>query len=68
MICHMCNQDEECRPYGKNAQMICYPCMTSSSESIEIAEQQFKMQLAAAGPNPVIGMEQGPFPAENLAD
>lgn len=68
MICTSCGKENECRPYGDKAAMVCWGCINATPETRALAELHFLQQLSAAGPNPVIGMEQGPFPAEHLGD
>ena len=37
--CYVCKKDEDCRPYGKNAQFICFNCMISDDKRQREAEQ-----------------------------
>lgn len=46
--CKTCNKEEDCRPYGAGAAMICYDCMMASPEREKEAERQFKAQFMAA--------------------
>jgi hypothetical protein len=62
MICNECAQEQECRPYGKNAAMICFDCaMKDEAET----EKNYLMQLLAAEKESnviIIGEETGPRP------
>lgn len=62
MICTQCNNEDECRPYGKNFAMICFDCaMKDEAET----EKNFLAQLDASSKlsNVVImGEETGPRP------
>ena len=62
MICTECGKDDDCRPYGKNAAMVCFDCgMKDEAE----AKRQFAAQFLAAtcvSDTVVIGEETGPRP------
>ena len=60
--CYVCKKDEDCRPYGKNAQFICFGCMMADSERQREAEQQFLSQLDACGNAAFVDGENGPVP------
>jgi hypothetical protein len=45
---YVCNSSEkETRPYGKDGQDICYPCMKADPEKEAEAKVQFELQLHA---------------------
>lgn len=60
--CYVCKKDEDCRPYGKNAQFICFDCMISDDKRQREAEHQFLSQLDACGDAAIIDGENGPVP------
>lgn len=39
-VCESCGSIEECRPYGKNGEQICFTCAMATPESKEIAEKK----------------------------
>lgn len=49
----------ELRPYGPNAQWVCFEC---GMKDLKTTEKQFSTQLEASGPIAVIGEEVGPYP------
>lgn len=60
--CTVCQQDDECRPYGRGGTMICYDCaMKDPSET----EKNFLSQLQVAHQHSrivLLGEETGPRP------
>lgn len=67
--CCDCNQPGDLRPYGPNASMICFPCMSTNPAREEEAERQFIAQLNASGQFAVLdGTNTGPYPAEHNPD
>ena len=63
MNCETCGSEKECRPYGANGAMICFQCAFATPEAKARTESNYAMQLDAAGPTPLIGLEYGPVPA-----
>jgi len=65
MICTVCNNLEDVRPYGKNGAFICFDCMTATPEAEMEAHKQYTSQFeaaAAVGNVVLIGEETGPRP------
>lgn len=65
--CYCCDSTEkELRPYGPNAQMVCFDCAMSTPEMEAQTTKAFNMQLDAAikaGNGMVsIGTQAGPLP------
>lgn len=44
--CYVCQEKKDVRPYGKDGQLICFPCMKASPERETEAENQFAALLA----------------------
>lgn len=66
MKCHYCPQTNDLRPYGPKGAMVCFYCAMSTPERKAETEQNFSMQLDAAGPVAMIdGTSAGPYPAKH---
>lgn len=63
MRCETCGEVKECRPYGKKGAPICFQCAFATPEAKVTTEQNYSMQLEAAGPQVLLGLEAGPVPA-----
>lgn len=68
MICYVCHEQKETRPYGESGQSICFPCMKGSPEREDTAKKIFGALLTAneviGNGVTVIGSEDGPTPFE----
>lgn len=69
MKCETCGSEKECRPYGANGAMICFQCAFATPEAKARTECNYSMQLEAAGPQALVGLECGPVRAtEKMLD
>lgn len=50
MKCYVCKKEEETRPYGVNAQPICFDCSQSSPERKAECERQMAKRFEGDGP------------------
>lgn len=66
MICNVCQNDKDCRPYGEQHSMICFSCMKVSPQREAEAIKNFSIQFNGAGPIVAVGTEVGPFPFSNM--
>lgn len=63
--CNYCEvemPDDDLRPYGENASLICFPCMTADPARVREAERQFNAQMDAILGPVAIGSSAGPIP------
>jgi hypothetical protein len=44
-VCEMCGKIDECRPYGKNDEQICFDCATSTPEMEEISRKKMSAYI-----------------------
>lgn len=69
MKCETCGELKECRPYGKKGALVCFQCAFATPEAKATTEQNYLMQLEAAGPQVLVGLEAGPVRAtEKMLD
>ena len=68
MRCHYCDKTNDLRPYGEKGTMVCFSCAMETPERKAATEQNFRMQLDAAGPVALIDdTEAGPYPIKHNA-
>lgn len=61
-ICTVCNNEDECRPYGRGGTMVCFDCAMKDEEE---TNRNFIAQLEEAHKHSnvvILGEQSGPRP------
>jgi len=45
ILCSICNQEKDCRPYLNGGKMVCFQCMSENPQTEEEAKNNFKILL-----------------------